>query len=291
LRPQVRTLIYLDTAASTGTPSFDVLPLGDLYAKSQLLKDRSLYTLELYGSRIFTDYYHRASGIVDDIAVNQHPAPSDQLHKLAVSWNLGLGDLHTFRTWPRRLRILGPWANYRLQSTPASALRQLDVSYRASVHRAQATVDFQRQETTRRLVDMATRTRHRIVHHGKLPYDEYRAEMQKTRIVPSPFGWGEVCFRDFECFLSGATLLKPDMSHLETWPAYYKPSVTYVPYAWDFSDFEEKVIGLLESPAISRRIAQAGQDRYLESLSAAGGEAFATHFAELIEEAIGRANG
>lgn len=104
--------------------------------------------------------------------------------------------------------------------------------------------------------------------------------------MPSPFGEGEVCYRDFECFLSGAALLKPDMGHLETWPNYYEPNITYAPYKWDFSDFQPALLELLESSEKRLSIARAGQERYLQSLSPAGGEAFALHFKELIEKAI-----
>ena len=30
----------------------------------------------------------------------------------------------------------------------------------------------------------------------------------------SPFGFGEICYRDFEAMLNGACLIKPDVSHL-----------------------------------------------------------------------------
>jgi hypothetical protein len=132
---------------------------------------------------------------------------------------------------------------------------------------------------------MAASTSYRIAYEGRLPYDEYSAELGRTRVALSPFAWGEICFRDFECFLSGATLLKPDMNHLETWPGYYKPGVTYVPHAWDFSDFRLRANELLETPALCREIARSAQDRYLESLSDRGGERFAAHFAALIERA------
>ena len=110
--------------------------------------------------------------------------------------------------------------------------------------------------------------------------------MHSTRVVPSPFGTGEVCFRDFECFLAGAALLKPDMSHMESWPDYYEPGVTYMPHAWDFSDFQAKLTELLESQDLCRSIAQVGQNKYLESLSEAGGNAFAQHFSGLMRQAI-----
>ena len=30
----------------------------------------------------------------------------------------------------------------------------------------------------------------------------------------SPFGWGEICYRDFEAALNGMLLIKPDMNTL-----------------------------------------------------------------------------
>jgi hypothetical protein len=75
------------------------------------------------------------------------------------------------------------------------------------------------------------------------------------------------------------------MGHLETWPDYYEPEATYVPHAWDFSDFQAKTNELLASPARCRGIARSAQERYLETLSDCGGERFAAHFAALIKSA------
>jgi hypothetical protein len=284
-RQKVDTLIYLDTTASTGTTSFEVLPFVDLYAKSQLLRDRAQYTQTFYGLRCYTEYYHRRYGLVDGAEEYRQPASADQLEKLAVSWNLGLGDYHTFATWPRRLRILLPWADYQVPVTPVDVPRDIDVSFRGSVGYGRATIAFQRQETRRQLEEMAASGNYQIEYGGKLPYHEYRAEMGRTRVAPSPYAWGEICFRDFECFLSGATLLKPDMGHLETWPDHFEPDVTYVAHAWDFSDFQEKTRELLESPARCQRIARSGQKRYLATLSEPGGEEFAEHLAALVSKA------
>ena len=37
----------------------------------------------------------------------------------------------------------------------------------------------------------------------------------------SPFGFGEITLKDFETFLSGSVLVKPNMSHMETYPNFY----------------------------------------------------------------------
>ena len=34
-------------------------------------------------------------------------------------------------------------------------------------------------------------------------------------------GEREINYRDYESFLSGSVLIKPDMDHVDTWPNYY----------------------------------------------------------------------
>ena len=125
-----------------------------------------------------------------------------------------------------------------------------------------------------------------MAYEGKLPYPEYRDEMRHSQIVLSPFGFGEInAGRDFECFADGAALVKPDMSHLVTWPEYFEAGVTYAAHAWDFSDFEATLTTLLANPVKRRSIAQEGQERYLRSLSEEGESAFVDHFETLLKQA------
>ena len=64
----------------------------------------------------------------------------------------------------------------------------------------------------------------------------------------SPFGYGEIAWRDYEAVMCGALLLKPDMSHCETDPSIFIPNETYVPIKWDFSDMAEKIRYHLDHP-------------------------------------------
>ena len=101
--------------------------------------------------------------------------------------------------------------------------------------------------------------------------------------MPSPFGWGEIGLRDFEAFIYGATLLKPDVSHMETWPNVFFPGETYQPVAWDFSDLEKNTLGLLSDPKRRQSIAEAGQDLYRDTISAQGMERFCSWFTGQID--------
>lgn len=93
----------------------------------------------------------------------------------------------------------------------------------------------------------------------RLGYDDYLAELKRSRIVLSPFGWGELCIRDFETIAAGALLFKPSMAHVETDPDLFRAGETYVPLAWDLSDLEEKLDTYLTNPEKARRIIRLGR--------------------------------
>jgi hypothetical protein len=284
-----KTVIWFDTQDSVGQTSFEVMPYVALYAKRQLLRDKDFYCGEMYArkSRTFAAYYRNVYGIQDPSPASDHgrsprvPATREDLEKLCISWNFGLGERRRAKRW---WHLLMPRRRYAVSATPPSVERDLDISYRVSYGRPPS-VDFQRVETKRRLGEMARGGQYTIAYEGKIPHREYWREIRRASIVPSPFGGGEICFRDFEAFLAGAALLKPDMGHLETWPDYYRPGETYVAHSWDFRDFEAKIAMLLESEENRRQIASIGQELYLRSLSGEH-EAFVEHVLSLVERAV-----
>ena len=77
--------------------------------------------------------------------------------------------------------------------------------------------------------------------NNKVNYKKYRNLLKNANVILSPFGWGEICFRDREAFINGGVLLKPDMSHIETFPDFYKKNITYIPCKWDLSDLKEAI--------------------------------------------------
>jgi Glycosyl transferases group 1 len=97
----------------------------------------------------------------------------------------------------------------------------------------------------------------------------YVRELRSSKTCFSPFGYGEICWRDIEAFAYGAVLIKPDMSHLETCPDIYVPGVTYLPVNWDFSNLQEVVDMALASPDLCRSIAQEAHRRITQYLQTA----------------------
>jgi len=81
----------------------------------------------------------------------------------------------------------------------------------------------------------------------KRPYDEYVNILRRSKMTLSPFGMGEVCFRDFEIIQFGSIMIKPDMSNVITYPNIYIPYETYIPVKLDWSDLNEQIHYVLEN--------------------------------------------
>jgi len=75
----------------------------------------------------------------------------------------------------------------------------------------------------------------------EIPYEDYLREMTRVKTVVSPWGWGEPCHRDYEAWLLGAVLIKPNTDFVEAWPDTYRSGEFYVPCAVDFSDLNEVI--------------------------------------------------
>lgn len=80
-----------------------------------------------------------------------------------------------------------------------------------------------------------------------LSYEEYIEVVKKSKIVVSPWGFGEFCYRDFEAMQCGAVLVKPDTSFITYLPNIYQNDITYVPCTADFSDLEQVIATILEN--------------------------------------------
>ena len=108
--------------------------------------------------------------------------------------------------------------------------------------------------------------------------------MASSKIVISPFGLGEITLKDFETFLCGAMLLKPDMDHMETWPNFFVSDVTIKTHSWNLEDLQDKIAELLRNNAERQEIAENGQrvyQKYTTGPDAA--ELFTSHFLKLVK--------
>lgn len=272
-------LIWCDQSDSSGTFSGQILPCVHKYLKSQILADKSGYMRRYYGDRIYTDYYHEKYGVSDDVQYDYAPVTDEKdLEKIGVSWNSGLMNHGFFGPYLNRLRDkaggLIPLFYAGKMGDPL-APRPQDLSCRMGISYKRATARFQRELMAQKLA-------------GRLPTDKlsrcaYFGELKSSKICVSPFGFGEITLKDFEAFLCGSMLLKPDMDHMTTWPRFFEKDVTYAAHDWDLGNLEETIEKCLADEPKRTAIAQEGQARYLKyTRGKEAGALFTRHFKTLI---------
>lgn len=273
-------IIWFDDSDSTGVTHFELLPLVDLYLKKQLLKERSLYEQQFYGDRLFTDFYHHRFQVEDE-GVIYHSKPIDSAYaaKVELSWHIGLGDMvRDILPLPLLRRYLP--TSYRIKWSSPDSPRPLDIMSRGSVYYARNTIRFHREQIRQGLEKMPGIS---LAANGRVSIAKYKEESSQAKLIVSPFGWGELGVRDFEAYIYGAALVKPDMSHMDTWPDIFVPGKTYEPLSWDFSDFAEKIETLLADGERRVTLARNGQEAYRRMISAQGMQDFCHWFVSRME--------
>jgi len=282
IREKSERLIWLDTTDSTGATNFQVLPYVDKYWKKQLLKDLDLYLNDYYGARIYTDYNSKNFNVKDRNVYSVEPIKKQYINKLSVSWNLGAGPILINNNILRLISFI-PWSiigklafKDKVRNFTCSSERVQSLCFRGSNKYKNKALSFQRLKTIEKL-------KARGVETVPVKQKEFIEEIRKSKIAVSPFGNGEVCFRDFEIILGGAVLFKPSMEHLKTYPDLYIDKETYISCKWDFSDFDERIDDLLANPDTIAKISQQAQEKYQYFLSEKGQEGFCIRFIDMLK--------
>jgi hypothetical protein len=214
-------IAYLDWFAPTDLRYASILdPFISAYVKKQILEDFSNYGRSTVGDTNLTDYYCRRFSI--ELPVTQFIVPEHFRGKIVLGSN--------FEYSPRILQnLMRGWRE---------GPRSIDLHARMAT-KGVSWYSQMRTEALRAAEEL--RDRFNIASSGMVSKRQYFAELYDSKLCFSPFGYGEVCWRDFEAMSSGALLLKPDMSHLRLSNNPFKSFETYVPLSWDLRDLREKV--------------------------------------------------
>ena len=271
-------VVILDDGAGSDNLHFEYMDLVDLYYKGKLLKERANYLKPMYGRQIFTNYYKEKFGVIDDKAKLRKPPPDPcLLKKLRVSWNLGCGVYPVPNKQLTRLargvaifnlsKVLKPWFIYSYKKMIATLSQPTDcetklkkVQVRFGNNTLPNTIGYQRK------LFVAKCTNNENVLTGSINLAAYNKEIRSVAAVLSPFGWGEICFRDFEAISNGSLLIKPDMGHIETWPDVYKASKTYLPVDWDGDNLVETINYVSKNITEYSDVIKTAKETYRQSL-------------------------
>jgi hypothetical protein len=272
LRSKYSRVVFFDDADGAGDTRFEVIPYVDKYLKKQKFKSYNNYRKRLYGRQLFTDYYHKKYNVNDENVKTRIPLDEEMnSSKIEISWNLGAGR-YPIRANLQRIgtavtRVLGKMGviwRYKVpkkEHTFFSKKKPFVHAHFSRKGKGLTTVDFQRELFYKKI------DKEKEFKTGLVPKKEYDKNILKSMITLSPFGWGEICFRDFEAILYGSALMKPNMSHLDTWPDVYTPYETYIPVSWDGDDVIPKAQEYLSKPEECARIAENARKVWADSLS------------------------
>ena len=153
--------------------------------------------------------------------------------------------------------------------------RKQDLSCRILLNAYSNGINFHRKETAKIFSNHLST--------NKLSRKDYFSEIQNSKIVISPFGWGEINLpRDYEVALSGSVLFKPDISHIDTWPNIFNKD-TVVQYKWDLSNLLELVEKTIENYDDYIHFAIRLQNQYKQySFEKFGQEKFCEYFINIL---------
>ena len=275
IKKNYNRVFWYDISDGTGSTDFAVIDYVDGFLKNQVFKNRNYYT-ENHGRksvRIWLQDTH------PDVKTNfdfYQPCSTEALAKIKVAWNLGFCD---YRYFPHYFRVLSNYLMGDQKLIAIDNIKNFDLSSRgASSYDKTNLISFQRNK-----VAIAVGKLNGKINRGdKVPRKQYLNEIQDSKICISPFGWGEICYRDFEAFLSGCLLVKPTVEYLDTFPNVYIPVITYIPVQLDMEDIESKLQYAIDNYTQFYEIAHNGQKEYLKYIK--NSDKFISHFIDLISK-------
>jgi hypothetical protein len=233
----------------------DIIAASDTYLKKHRLKDDAEYRKPYLGKSNLTDYASKKYdfSFANDVIPYTSALSQEQIDKITLGWNIALDDKIYDLS-----RDISPKALDRK--------RDIDICCRASVS-SEKWIYGMRNDAVKAITALSDVRR---VHapRDRVSQQEYYDEMLRARMTVSPFGYGELCWRDFEAILCGSVLVKQDMSHIKTWPNLFVPHETYVPVAWDFSNLENACKPYLDDEAARKKIVCNARNALLQALTA-----------------------
>ncbi len=276
-------IFWFDTTDSTWCTQFEVLPYVDCLLKSQTFADKTMYLNKYRTGRIFTDAFDELYHSGEPDTSTPMPDPS-MLHKLSVSWNTCFENYNEsryglacrLRQKLRRFTVNSIPERLDINFTDIPGERPIDISCRLGLSHSRPSVLAHRKAVIEVMSKFG-------VDCSKIPLKDYFEELRNAKIGIGPFGVGEITLRDFEIIICGAALVKPDISHMETWPELFQVDKTFVAHKWDLSDLEEKLALLRDDTAMRTRMAWDAQQTYRRAVSPEGLKLFVGRLLCIIE--------
>lgn len=271
-------IIFCDTTDSSSWVKSEIIKYVYKYAKGQLLNDKKLYLRPIYANRIYAEYYYKKKKVSDKKVELSKPINKAYISKLCLSWNSGLSNYSVFKPlYYKYIPIFLSKYIFKFSKEFHSPNKVRDIiNCRFSSTYHLDSIKYQRDQI-RKILKGYIKT-------DKLNRISYFKEMQRSLLSVVPFGYGEITLKDFESFINGAILMKPSMDHMQTWPNFYIPNKTYIPFSWDLKDLEKKIEMIKKKSNRYKDISMFGQELYKKyTIGKDSAELFIKHFQDFLQ--------
>ena len=291
LKTRDNKIFFYDLGDSTYSWVLEVLPYVDKLLKPFIFKNKANYCKPLNGCNLISDYYYRNGYIKSDYErkpVYLKKQDQNLINKIQIGFNSTFAN-HSVdsnlwmddylnklirRSFKFYSKLIKP---YKISDYIKPSLnRAIDISCRMSQNGYSPGINFHRQQTSKILKKYLMTT--------KVSRKTYFEEIQNSKLVVSPFGWGEINVpRDYEVALTGSVLLKPNISHIDTWPNIFNKE-TIVEYDWNLFDLIEKVEDILINYKNYIHLAINLQEQFKKySFGESAQEEFCNYFAKMLK--------
>jgi hypothetical protein len=257
-----KNLYWFDMRDSAGTTQFEVLPYVKKYIKKQFYKDKQIYLNPILGGRLYTDHYIKKYKIKDFKDYKQDLLNFKYIPKLTLGWNIGVAFFFDYIKFSR-IEYLIEYLSFRYFNQRKYKMRlpfyqewtedekKIDLISLMNHNFYRNSVGFQRLKLKEIL--KKTNYSNKIV-EGRFSKKKYYQLLRNSKISVGAYGWGEVCYREFEAITCGAAFMTADMSNIETWPNIYHEGETYLPYDFDFKNLNENIEILLRNSSLRKKL-------------------------------------
>ena len=221
--------------------SYDVFEQSDaIYLlKNQLLKSKEDYNKSYHCGKWF--FGESSEGVSYDI-------PEDRWKNIKLSGsNLGYTYMCKMKLWKERNKKgTNPFDNHEYSFFQPKDKKNIDV---LGIYQTQTPKSFEHNFRNDLLYvkhrksswNVVDKLKYKTFTSDKISILDYYIKMNDSKIIISPYGQGEICYRDWEALQFGNIMIKPDMSNINTTPNIYVDGETYISCKYDWSDLDEKV--------------------------------------------------
>ena len=257
IKKKFSKVIYFDDSAAISHILFFLTPYLDSYWVRGLFSNLDLYSTPFYGGRSFSHFYYEKYNIKDNKSYFSPVNTGNFPKNIRIAWNIGIGCYPTqgnkiINYYYEKIRKMSCLLSYLPSTGPLKSIvnkyklemiktlsKPLDLSSRKRLISARfsdsgyyKSIGFHRKLIINKIKNDDNFLK------GRIPKRQYLKECNSVLGLLSPFGWGEICYRDFEAAISCNLLIKPTMDHLVTWPNIYEDN-SYLKLDWEFTNIAE----------------------------------------------------